>query len=118
MLPPLAGIPNSGKSEWLDALAVNLAELHGWTIAFCSFEKNVKHHTAQLIEKLWAAPVIKVKVVVAVVVGGWSSSWKGRNWVTHSPGWSLIHPLWDLPSDCAFSRCHSRGRMTSLGSPE
>ena len=54
------GVPNSGKSEWLDALAVNLAELHGWTMAFCSFEKNVKHHTAQLIEKFWGAPVLKV----------------------------------------------------------
>jgi twinkle protein len=31
----VTGVPNSGKSEWLDALAVNLAELHGWRFALC-----------------------------------------------------------------------------------
>ena len=42
----MTGIPNSGKSEWLDALAVNLAEVHGWTFAMCSMEKNVSRRTS------------------------------------------------------------------------
>ena len=37
----VSGVPNSGKSEWLDALAVNLAEMHDWRIAFASMEKHV-----------------------------------------------------------------------------
>ncbi len=38
--PPRAGVPNSGKSEWLDAVCVNLAEQHGWSFAYCSLEKR------------------------------------------------------------------------------
>jgi twinkle protein len=38
----VTGVPNSGKSEWLDALAANLAELHGWSFAFCSMEKKAR----------------------------------------------------------------------------
>lgn len=37
----VTGVPNSGKSEWLDALCCNLAEMHGWTFAMCSMEKKV-----------------------------------------------------------------------------
>ena len=33
-----AGIPNSGKSEFIDALALSLAQNHYWPIAFCSLE--------------------------------------------------------------------------------
>jgi twinkle protein len=31
----VTGVPNSGKSEWLDALLVNLGKLHGWKFAVC-----------------------------------------------------------------------------------
>jgi len=37
----ITGVPNSGKSEWIDALLCNLAELHGWSFALCSMEKKV-----------------------------------------------------------------------------
>jgi twinkle protein len=37
-LTVVTGVPNSGKSEWLDALAVNLMKGHGWSIAYCSLE--------------------------------------------------------------------------------
>jgi len=37
-LTVVTGVPNSGKSEWLDALAVNLMKEHGWSIAYCSLE--------------------------------------------------------------------------------
>ena len=39
----VTGVPNSGKSEWIDALLCNLAELHGWSFALCSMEKKVCH---------------------------------------------------------------------------
>ncbi len=37
----VTGVPNSGKSEWIDALLVNMAYHHGWAFAVCSMEKKV-----------------------------------------------------------------------------
>jgi len=37
----VTGVPNSGKSEWVDALICNLAVTHGWPIALCSLENKV-----------------------------------------------------------------------------
>ena len=52
----VTGVPNSGKSEFLDALLVNLAEKHGWTFGVCSMEKKVHEHARQLIEKRMRKP--------------------------------------------------------------
>ncbi len=41
----VTGVPNSGKSEWIDALLCNLATQHGWSFAMCSMEKKVKDTT-------------------------------------------------------------------------
>ena len=38
----VTGIPNHGKSAWLNALAMNMAKLHGWNIGIGSFEARVK----------------------------------------------------------------------------
>ena len=37
----VTGIPGSGKSEWIDALMVNLVQLKGWTFGLCSMENKV-----------------------------------------------------------------------------
>jgi hypothetical protein len=37
----VTGVPNSGKSEWIDALLANLADMHDWCFALCSMEKKV-----------------------------------------------------------------------------
>jgi len=55
-LTVVTGVPNSGKSEWLDALLVNLAYTEGWTFAVCSMEKSVRHHARQLLEKYVGKP--------------------------------------------------------------
>ena len=52
----VTGVPNSGKSEWIDALLCNLTELHGWTFALCSMEKRVTDHMRQLAEKYIGLP--------------------------------------------------------------
>lgn len=52
----VTGVPNSGKSEWIDALLCNLSELHGWTFALCSMEKRAPDHARQLAEKLIGKP--------------------------------------------------------------
>lgn len=50
------GWPNSGKSEWVDALAVNLSR-QGWHIAFFSPENMpVELHQAKLMEKIDGRP--------------------------------------------------------------
>lgn len=47
----VTGIPNNGKSEWLDALTMNLAMEQGWRIAAYSPENGKEAHAAKLIEK-------------------------------------------------------------------
>lgn len=51
----VTGLPNSGKSEWLDALAMNLARQHGWRIALCSLENSARDHGRKLMEKFTGA---------------------------------------------------------------
>ncbi|CAK9182912.1 unnamed protein product [Ilex paraguariensis] len=36
----VTGVPNSGKSEWIDALLCNLNERVGWKFALCSMENK------------------------------------------------------------------------------
>ena len=44
----VTGVPNSGKSEWIDALLCNLAEQCGWSFAMCSMEKKACTHALLL----------------------------------------------------------------------
>lgn len=49
----LTGIPNSGKSEWLDALMVNTIKNNGWSWAIYSPENlPAEFHFQKLIEKI------------------------------------------------------------------
>jgi twinkle protein len=53
----LTGIPGAGKTEWLDALIVNLALKHGWTFALFSPENwPIERHAQSLIEKICRRP--------------------------------------------------------------
>ena len=48
----VTGIPSMGKSEWLDAMAINIAENAGWTFGICSPENQpISWHAAKLMEK-------------------------------------------------------------------
>lgn len=48
----VTGIPASGKSEWLDALTVNLATNQGWVFGVLSLENlPLERHFAKLAEK-------------------------------------------------------------------
>jgi twinkle protein len=55
-LTVVTGVPNSGKSEWVDALMVNLADSAGWSFALCSMENKVHEHARKLIEKHCGRP--------------------------------------------------------------
>ncbi|ERN14768.1 hypothetical protein AMTR_s00032p00034370 [Amborella trichopoda] len=47
----VTGVPNSGKSEWIDALICNINAREGWTFALCSMENKVREHARKLLEK-------------------------------------------------------------------
>ncbi|OMO82630.1 hypothetical protein COLO4_22894 [Corchorus olitorius] len=52
----VTGVPNSGKSEWIDALLCNLNENVGWKFALCSMENKVRDHARKLLEKYLRKP--------------------------------------------------------------
>lgn len=53
----VTGIPNSGKSNWVDALLVNLAKLHGWRSALFSPENQpIADHVSRCCEKYLEKP--------------------------------------------------------------
>ena len=55
-LSVVTGIPNHGKSEFLDALLVSLAQRNGWRAALCSFENQPPEHLTKLAEKYLGLP--------------------------------------------------------------
>jgi twinkle protein len=55
-LTVVTGIPGAGKSEFVDALMVNLARQFGWRFAVCSFENPPDEHIAKLSEKYLEQP--------------------------------------------------------------
>jgi twinkle protein len=56
-LAVVTGIPGHGKSEWVDALCVNLALEHGWRTAMYSPENfPVRLHMMKLAEKYMGKP--------------------------------------------------------------
>eukprot|EP01018_Ginkgo_biloba_P012018 Gb_13380 [translate_table: standard] len=57
----VTGVPNSGKSEWIDALICNLKHKEGWTFALCSMENKVSEHARKLLEKHLKKPFFKAK---------------------------------------------------------
>jgi len=53
----VSGIPSMGKSEWLDALMINLADLHGWRFAVYSPENfPVEQHMRKWARKRIGKP--------------------------------------------------------------
>jgi len=47
----VTGVPNSGKSEWIDALMCNINNQSEWKFALCSMENKVRDHARKLLEK-------------------------------------------------------------------
>ncbi|KAE9594858.1 putative DNA helicase [Lupinus albus] len=57
----VTGVPNSGKSEWIDALICNLNQAAGWTFALCSMENKVREHARKLLEKHIKKPFFQAR---------------------------------------------------------
>ncbi|THU48498.1 hypothetical protein C4D60_Mb09t26880 [Musa balbisiana] len=57
-LTVITGVPNSGKSEWIDALLCNINETRKWKFLLCSMENKVRDHARKLLEKHINKPFI------------------------------------------------------------
>ena len=55
----VTGLPNSGKSEFLDQIMINLAQNNSWKFAVASFENPPAFHIAKLAEKITQRPFFK-----------------------------------------------------------
>jgi len=55
-LSVVTGIPNSGKSEFIDQIMVNLAMQSDWKFAVASFENQPHMHIAKMAEKVVGKP--------------------------------------------------------------
>lgn len=56
LLTVVTGVPNHGKSEFIDQIAVNLAKREGWSFGICSFENPPADHIIKLLEKWVGMP--------------------------------------------------------------
>ncbi len=56
-LTVITGIPNSGKSTWLDAMLCNLIDDLGWKFAICSPEHPIERHAATIARRLIGIPL-------------------------------------------------------------
>lgn len=53
----ITGVPNMGKSEWMDALMINMVQDYGWRFGIFSAENfPVKHHLLKLVGKFTGSP--------------------------------------------------------------
>lgn len=59
-LDVITGVPNSGKSEFLDALMINLARNEDWKFVIFSPEHRKEHHVSKLVEKIVGKPTSPV----------------------------------------------------------
>lgn len=85
----VTGIPNSGKSNWVDALAVNLAVMHGWHIALFSPENQpIEDHAARIVEKYARAPF-----------ADGPTPQMSDEVFEDAMGWAQKHFTWILPDD-------------------
>ncbi len=53
----VTGVPNMGKSEWMDAVMINMVQSYGWKFGVFSAENfPVKHHLLKLVGKFTGQP--------------------------------------------------------------
>jgi twinkle protein len=87
----VTGIPNSGKSNWLDALCVNLSKKHGWRFAVFSPENQpIEDHIARYLEKSSRMPF-----------GAGAHERMSRDQADAAMRWVNEHFHWILPDDDA-----------------
>jgi twinkle protein len=88
-LTTVTGVPHHGKSEFIDALLVNLVSKEDervWRIAYCSFENDPADHLIKLFEKhtgapFWGRPNERMSAAAITKAIAWASK---RFWFIRS----------------------------------
>ncbi|GAB4852235.1 hypothetical protein Ancab_016427 [Ancistrocladus abbreviatus] len=80
----ITGVPNSGKSEWIDALICNLSESFGWKFALCSMENKVREHARKLLEKRIKKPFFDVRYGQSLERMSLEELEQGKEWLSET----------------------------------
>ncbi|KAJ0980771.1 hypothetical protein J5N97_009026 [Dioscorea zingiberensis] len=80
-LTVVTGVPNSGKSEWIDALMCNINTSYGWKFVLCSMENKVKEHARKLLEKHIKKPFLKARYTEFVQPMSVEELEEGKKWL-------------------------------------
>ncbi|CAM6106005.1 unnamed protein product [Calypogeia fissa] len=83
-LTVVTGVPNSGKSEWIDALLCNLNRNKSWTFALCSMENKVREHGRKLLEKHLAKPFFDAPYANSIKRMSKVDLDKGKQWLNEN----------------------------------
>ncbi|CAM8893854.1 unnamed protein product [Rhodiola kirilowii] len=81
-LTVVSGVPNSGKSEWIDALLCNLNKSAGWKFALCSMENKVREHARKLLEKRIKKPFFDTRYGASVERISIDDLEEGKKWLS------------------------------------
>ena len=85
----VTGIPSSGKSNWIDAMMVNIAKNHGWNFAIFSPENQpLEDHMARVLEKYIGEPF-----------SNGPTPRMSKEDLNQGKHWLTKHFTWILPSD-------------------
>ena len=88
-LTTVTGIPSSGKSNWIDAMMVNIAKSDGWNFAIFSPENQpMEDHMARVLEKYIGAPF-----------NDGPQLRMSKEELEHGKRWLSKHFTWILPHD-------------------
>jgi len=89
ILSVVTGIPSSGKSNWIDAMMVNIADEHGWNFAIFSPENQpLEDHMARVLEKYVGSPFMDGP-----------NMRMSREELADGKSWLANHFTWILPND-------------------
>jgi len=89
ILSIVTGIPGSGKSNWIDAMMVNIARKEGWSFAIFSPENQpLEDHMARILEKYVGAPFMDGPNIRMT-----------KEELKEGKSWLASHCTWILPND-------------------
>ena len=89
ILSIVTGIPSSGKSNWIDAMMVNIAQKEGWSFAIFSPENQpLEDHMARVLEKYVGAPFMDGPNMRMT-----------KEELNEGKSWLANHFTWILPND-------------------
>ncbi|XP_039115317.1 twinkle homolog protein, chloroplastic/mitochondrial [Dioscorea cayenensis subsp. rotundata] len=80
-LTVVTGVPNSGKSEWIDALLCNINRNEGWKFVLCSMENKVREHARKLLEKHIKKPFLNSRYAESAERMTVEELEKGKEWL-------------------------------------